>query len=168
MASKGNATMADDTQSIPYELNYDPQGRVVLRRPDLEDAVDVRIRRSFPWSDPMRYVSIRSSEGKELVLIEDLADLDAAIRSFVEKELTRSSFIPTISRVDKISLAFGHMEWIVQTDRGPATFRVQEREDVRFLQDGRFRVKDADGTVYELPTVGSLDPHSQKELEVLV
>ncbi len=160
--------MAEIVQTPPFELSYDPQGRVVLRRTEQDDAVDVRIRRSFPWSDPMRYVSIRSSEGKELILVEDMAELDATLRAFVEKELKRSSFIPTITRVDHISVAFGHMEWKVQTDRGPATFRVQEREDVRFLHDGRFRVKDADGTVYELPSVDKMDAHSQKELEVLV
>ena len=53
-----------------------------------------------------------------------------------------------VRRVDEIDVRFGYQQWKVQTDRGPIEFRVQEREDIRFLPDGRFSVKDADGNVY--------------------
>jgi hypothetical protein len=56
----------------------------------------------------------------------------------------------------------------VQTDRGPIEFRVQEREDIRFLPDGRFNVRDADGNVYELPPLATLDESSRKALAPLV
>lgn len=151
-----------------FTLSHDDLGRVVLRRPGQDDVADVRIRRSFPWSHPAQYISIRTSEGKELVLIEDLATLDAGLRASIETELARGSFIPSISRIEKIDVRFGHQQWTVQTDRGPASFRVQEREDIRFLNDGRFRIKDADGTVYELKKFTDLDPHSQRQLEPLI
>jgi hypothetical protein len=151
-----------------FQLHRDEQGRVVLQRPGQEDAVDVRIRRAFPWTHPSRYVSLRSSEGKELVLIDDLAALDADRRAFVEQELALVSFVPRIQRIERIDMQFGHQEWSVVTDRGPASFRVQEREDIRFLNDGRFRIKDADGNVYELARYDDLDAHSQRELEPLV
>jgi hypothetical protein len=56
----------------------------------------------------------------------------------------------------------------VQTDRGAVEFRVQEREDIRFLPDGRFRLKDADGNVYELPSAVELDEHSRRAIGVIV
>ncbi len=65
-------------------------------------------------------------------------------------------------------MRFGYQQWTVQTDRGPAAFRVQEREDIRFHPDGRFSVRDADGTVYELPRLEVLDEHSQKALRPLI
>ena len=60
------------------------------------------------------------------------------------------------------------MRWKVQTDRGPAEFRVQEREDIRFLPDGRFRIKDADGNVYEMPSLTGLDDRSRRAVEPLM
>jgi hypothetical protein len=157
------------TASIPpFELVYDDQRRLILKRPGQEDVPDARVRRAFPWSKPEQYVSIRNSEGKELILIENLADLDAARRGVIEAELARGSFIPRIMKIDQVIVSFGRQEWAVQTDRGPAKFRVQEREDIRFLNDGRFRIKDADGNVYEMAAFDDLDPYSQRQLEPLI
>ena len=151
-----------------FELSTDEQGRLVLRRPGQEDKVDVRVRRSFPWSSPNRFISIRDAEGKELLLIEDLEQLDPGRRKVVGESLNSTSFIPRITRVDDVDARFGHQDWKVQTDRGPVEFRVQEREDIRFLPDGRFRLKDADGNVYELPSAAELDEHSRRAIGVIV
>lgn len=151
-----------------FNLVTDEHGRLVLRRPGLEDKVDVRVRRSFPWSSPGRFISIRDAEGKELLLIDDLAQLDPPRRQVIEDSLNSASFIPRITRVDHVDARFGHQDWKVQTDRGPVEFRVQEREDIRFLPDGRFRLKDADGNVYELPSAVELDEHSRRAIGVIV
>ena len=65
---------------MSFELIEDEQKKLVLRRPSQDDVNDVRIRRAFPWSKPGEFVSIRSSDGKELVLIDDLNSLDAGLR----------------------------------------------------------------------------------------
>lgn len=151
-----------------FTLEVDPQGRVILKRPDEADVVDARIRRAFPWSQPERFVSIRSSEGKELLLVEDLALLPPATRQVIQSQLDKWAFIPTISRVLKVDVRFGFQQWTVQTDRGEIHFRVQEREDIRFLDNGRFSIKDVDGCLYELPSLTDLDEQSRKAVEVLV
>jgi hypothetical protein len=151
-----------------FNLEMDPQGRMVLKRPEAEDAVDVRIRRSFPWSSPGHNVSIRSKEGKELVMIDDLAALPEPLRKVVEDYLSSTSLIPRITQVLAVDVRFGFQQWTVQTDRGPADFRVQEREDIRFMADGRFSVKDADGTIYELPRMDQLDEASRRAIEAVV
>jgi len=153
---------------MSFELLEDEQQKLVLRRPGEDDVTDVRIRRSFPWSKPDEFVSIRSSEGKELVLIEDVKTLDPQTRTKVEGWLTVHSFIPRITRIDDVDVRFGYQQWKVQTDRGPAEFRVQEREDIRFLHDGRFTIKDADGNVYEMARLDQLDPHSRSALQSLL
>ncbi len=150
-----------------FELIEDTRGQLTLRRPEQDDVADVRLRRAFPWSGPGRFVSVRSSEGKELLLVDDIAELPTPLRITVERWLTDTSFIPRITHVENIDTRFGYQEWSVRTDRGPAKFRVQEREDIRFLGGGRFRIKDADGNVYELPDTDSLDAQSQKELSEL-
>ncbi|HEV7301038.1 MAG TPA: DUF1854 domain-containing protein [Tepidisphaeraceae bacterium] len=162
--------MSETANTLPaeFELDRDAQGRMILKRPGQDDAVDVRIRRAFPWSNPQHYISIRSSEGKELLMIEDLSAVEPVKRQFIGGALAEVSFIPRIERIESVDLKFGHQQWSVITDRGPASFRVQEREDIRFLNDGRFRIKDADGNVFELPQFDTLDPHSQRQLEPLM
>lgn len=152
----------------PFAIEQDKQGRLVLKREGQEDVQDVRIRRSFPWSNPDRYVSVRSGEGKEILLIDDLTSLAPEQQTLIRGFLDRWVFIPKIQRVMEVDVRFGFQLWRVQTDRGPAEFRVQEREDIRFLNDGRFSIKDVDGCVYELPPLEQLDSQSRKAVEVLV
>jgi hypothetical protein len=156
------------SMSQSFELKTDAKGHLVLHRPGEEPKADVRVRRAFPWSQPGRYISIRDSEGKELMLIEDLSAIDAAQRELIESALKASSFVPRILAVRMVDVRFGHQQWSVVTDRGPIDFRVQEREDIRFLADGRFRIKDADGNVYELPPLNQLDAESRRAIEPLL
>jgi hypothetical protein len=153
---------------MSFELIEDEQKKLVLRRSGEDDVTDVRIRRSFPWSKSGEFVSIRSSEGKELVLIDDVKSLDPDTRTKIESWLNVHSFIPRITKIEDIDVRFGYQQWKVQTDRGPAEFRVQEREDIRFLNDGRFTIKDADGNVYEMTRLDRLDPHSRHALQSLL
>jgi hypothetical protein len=153
---------------MKFNLINDARGGLTLQRPDMDDATGVTIRRAFPWSAPQQFISIRSSDGKELVLIENMSDLPANQRSLIESWLARHSFIPKITRIREVKMDFGYQQWRVETDRGPREFRVQEREDVRFLHDGRFSVKDADGNVYELNALEQLDRESRRAIELLL
>lgn len=150
------------------QLSTDANGRLVLSRPGQEDACGVTLRRAFPWSRPAQYVSVRGADGKELALIEDLGGLPDDQRALAERWLAAHCFVPRIVCIDEVDHSFGYQQWKVQTDRGPASFRVQEREDLRFLNDGRFTVKDADGNIYELPPMAELDERSRKALEFLI
>jgi len=154
--------------SEAFELLTDEQGRLVLRRPGQDDAVDVRLRRAFPWSEPGHFISVRDAEGKELLLIDSLEPLDPGRRKTIEAALADGSFVPRITAVYDVDVSFGYQLWKVRTDRGPAEFRVQEREDIRFLPDGRFRIKDADGTVYEMVRLDELDAESRRAVEPLL
>jgi hypothetical protein len=156
------------TATETFELIKDEKGRLVLKRPNVADVPDVRIRRVFPLTDDGRYVSIRTSEGKELLLVDDLSSLESSQRALIEETLINNSFVPQIQRVEEVDVRFGYQQWKVTTDRGRADFRVQEREDIRFLPDGRFRIKDADGNVYEMPSLRNLDEHSRKAVEPIV
>ncbi len=152
----------------PFDLTTDDRGRLTLSRPGHDDVADVRVRRSFPLTHADRYVSVRGPDGKELLLVDDLAAVPAGVRATIVAALDGATFVPRITRVDAVDVRFGHQQWTVQTDRGPAAFRVQEREDIRFLPDGRFRIKDVDGTVYEMDAVDNLDDASRRAVEPLV
>ena len=156
------------TTTEQFQLTEDAQKKLVLHRAGQDDVTDVRIRRSFPWSKPGEFISIRSSEGKELVLIEDINSLDPETLRKSGRVAEHPQLHPRITRIEEVDVRFGYQQWKVQTDRGPADFRVQEREDIRFLHDGRFSVKDADGNVYELTRLDQLDAHSRKAVEALL
>ncbi len=156
------------TEAALFQLELDDQKKLVLKRPGHEDARDVRIRRAFPWSHSQGFVSIRSSEGKELLLIEDVQALEPALRQRIGEYVSGTVLIPRIERILSIDVRFGFQQWVVQTDRGRAEFRVQEREDIRFHPDGRFSVRDAEGSIYELPPLSALDDSSRRALEPLI
>jgi hypothetical protein len=151
-----------------FEIFTDDRNRLHLRRPGLADVEDVRIRRAFPWSSADRFISIRSSEGRELLMLDDLSQAPPEQRQIIQQALDRSSFIPKILRVLSIDDSFYHHHWKVITDHGPAEFQVQEREDIRFLSDGRFTIKDADGMIYELARLDQIDPRSRRILDRLL
>lgn len=153
---------------VDFHLTKNARGQLVLHRPGREDAVDVRLRLAFPWSLPGRFISLRSDEGKQLLLIDDLSALPDDVRRLIELDLRENSFVPLITRVNSVNLRFGYQQWDVQTDRGGVQFRVQEREDIRFLPDGRFTLRDADGNIYEMPPANEMDAHSRKAVEALV
>lgn len=151
-----------------FQLTCDGQKKLTLVRPGRDDVRDVRLRRAFPWSNNGQFISVRSSEGSEVLMIEDVAALEPGLRETVERYLAATVLIPRITRVEAIDVRFGYQEWRVETDRGPVAFRVQEREDIRFLPDGRYSVKDAEGNVYELPPRETLDEHSRRALGPLI
>lgn len=153
---------------MDFDLSTNPKGQLVLHRPGQEDIAEVRIRRAFPWSDPDKYVSIRNKEGKEVLLVDDLNSVKPDVREKLRVALAGTTLIPRISRIADLDRQFGHQDWTVETDRGPRSFRVQEREDVRFLPDGRLTVKDADGNIYEMPPYDNLDLRSRQLLEFMI
>lgn len=164
----GDANTGSGEPAGGFSLSLDARNRLVLHRPGMDDVIDVSARRGFPWSKPGRFISLRSSEGKELLLVDDLDALPEQTRRLIEQHLDRHTFIPRIERVDELDTQHGYQLWRVQTDRGPVEFRVQEREDVRFLPDGRYTVRDVDGNLYELPRRDRLDEASRRRLEVLI
>ncbi len=152
----------------PMELIGESDGRWTLKRAGEPDVADVRVRLAFPWSHKEQFISIRAADGKELLMVEDLRSVDEPARQAILRHLADTSFVPRIQRVVRVDMRFGHQHWTVQTDRGEANFRVQEREDIRFLPDGRFAIKDADGNIYELDKLEKLDPASRKAIEALI
>jgi hypothetical protein len=151
-----------------FDLIADDNKKLTLRRAGQDDVADVRIRRAFPWSNADTFVSIRSSDGKELMLIDDVAALPPALGQTINDYLAGTVRIPRIESIVGIDVRFGFQEWSVNTDRGPVGFRVQEREDIRFLPDGRYAIRDADGNIYEMRALKDLDDASRHALEPLI
>ncbi len=125
----------------------------------------VKIARCFPWTLRDEYVSVRDSEGKEIVLLKTLDGVDAATRELIEQELAENVFVPQIRRIVKYEDEFGVISIAAETDRGEVKFQMRNRQDVRALTPTRAIFRDVDGNLYEVPDFNALDRNSQKYIE---
>jgi hypothetical protein len=138
---------------------------VVRLRGHGEAIVDARVARCFPWSLPGNFISLRTKDGKEIVLLKTTGELDEASRVPVEEELREKIFNPRILRVTDYRNEFGVVSVSADTDRGNVTFQIRSRDDIRVLSPTRSLFRDADGNTYELPDLNALDPVSRKHLQ---
>jgi Domain of unknown function (DUF1854) len=148
-----------------FELRHDAFGRLVLTLPDGVEHVGIAPIRGFPISDPDHGLSLASAEGKEILWIDDLAQLPAKPRAILEAELHQSEFLPQIRRVISLSLETDPCQWEVETDRGPTKFLLKNRDDIRRLRNNQALVIDAHGIRYLIPGTKSLDRQSRRLLE---
>jgi hypothetical protein len=125
----------------------------------------VTVRRSFPLSDPARFLSVRDATGQEVGLIADPAALDAGNRSLVAEDLAWRYLVPVIERVLVAKERFGCVEWTVRTDRGERGFTTRNlRENVLRPSPRRVVINDVDGNRYDIPNLDRLDAASRERL----
>jgi len=156
---------ANAARFMSFELEHDPWGRLVLTDLEGRRYVGVEPIRAFPMSDAAHWISICDAEGRELVCIEDLAELTQATRALVEQELARREFVPLIERIVAVQEQADGTDWRVQTDLGPTGFRLKSEDDIRRLDEHRFVFVDAQGIRYLLPDLRRLDAASRRILE---
>lgn len=130
-----------------------------------EPVVDARVVRCFPWSLPDSYISICDKNGKEIILVKALEELEPTSRRIIKEELRDKVFNPKIKRIVDHRSKFGVTSITAETDRGIVTFQIRSRDDVRVLSPKRALFRDADGNIYELTDLNALDSASRNRLE---
>lgn len=165
----------DEAYLLEQELNLFDAGQIRFHRDAFDDLVleqgsepvaGVHVLRGFPYSDAERMISVRDSEGEELGIIADLADLDGDSRQLLEEELERVYFVPRITQVNDVEERFHIPKWNVETDRGHREFEIRSgRSDVHVLGGGRILIQDADGNHYEILDYRRLDLASRNLVE---
>jgi hypothetical protein len=152
----------------PFEIRYLRPQRIRLLRAAPEDALvrltiegecswrDVRISRSFPFSDPHHYIGLSDGNGVEIGQLRDLEGLDAETRRIIDEELERRYFTPKVEKVLSVKEEYGMVTWDVQTNRGTHRFIVRNIRDNTFpLGPNRLLMIDVDGNRFEFGNVGS-------------
>lgn len=125
----------------------------------------VQVKVGFPLSDELAAVSFCNEDGEEIGVLTDAENLEESSAKALSDALSFTYFIPRITGVDEIKDEYGVTRWKVQTDRGPRTFEVQSRHDIRPVGPGRYLVRDIDGNRFEISDIASLDPASRAKLE---
>jgi hypothetical protein len=135
-------------------------GELLLER-DGEEPRAVKPVRALPITDPDAWIGLMDEKGKPVHMVRSLAELDPVSRAVLAQELERLYFLPKILCIHEISEEYGVLRVAVDTDKGPRTFEVRNRENIRFLPNGRVLLRDLDGNRYEIPRLTDLDAHSQ-------
>lgn len=152
--------------STTFQLEHNAQGRLVLTLADGTAHEGVTPVRAFPIGAPDDGLSLVGADGRELVWVPRLDQVDGLQRQLIEQELAIREFVPVIKKIISVSSFSTPSTWEIDTDRGPAQLVLKAEEDIRRL-GGRIRllIAGSDGMQFRVNDTGALDRHSRKLLE---
>lgn len=146
-------------------IEPDPFGGLVLVDGTGDRIGGLRPVRAFPLTAPDRHISLLDAEGHEVGVVRDAGQLDPESREVLEQELEMVYFMPRVLRIKSVVSSHGMTTWELETDRGPRTVYVRDRNDIRRLRAGRVVMTDVNGVKYDIPNWRELDRRSSEMLE---
>ena len=146
-----------------FRLHRNPAGRLVLTDEEGSEFVGVEPVRSFPISEPERWISLVDHHGHELAAVADLANVSADTRAMILQELADREFLPRIEQVISVRSHKEPHQWNVITDRGPIEFLFRD-DDIRRLGPTRAILVDVHGVRFYIPDSRQLDAKSRRIL----
>ena len=132
------------------------------------EPVAVRLRQCFPWTEPTRHLSLRDSDDREVVLVDDPADLDAESRQALELALAEAGFVLEVTKVVEIEEEIEIRQWTVETRQGARSFQTHLDDWPRVLPSGGLLIRDVAGDLYRLVDPARLDKRSRQLLWAFV
>ena len=157
--------MTNFTLTPHFQLKRQPSGRLQLIDAHRQTHEGVTPVRAFPLAAPEEGISLVSTEGHELVWIEQLSALPAAVRLLLQEELTLRDFVPEIKRLVSVSSFGTPSTWTVETDRGNTSFVLKGEEDIRRLKGSELLIAASEGVQYRIADMTALDKASRRLLE---
>jgi len=148
-----------DPKSV--RLFCDPHNRLRAEFEGKQTFLDVQIVRTFPLTEPNRYIGILVGRIEDLGVIVEPMELDDESYKIVQAELTRRYFTTIVHRIESMREEFGATYWTVETDRGRREFVVRHmRDNAHYLSATRLLITDVDGNRFEVPDMSKLDSES--------
>lgn len=153
-----------DPKKVRLRLNN--FGRLLLEVGFEERYDPVNAVRCLPLTNPDRFVSLQDDDGTEIGILPDLRDLDGESRKAIERELELYYLNAEVKAIRKVEARNGVITWDLETDLGPKTIHVRDRNNIRPLGDGRTILTDIHQGKYIVPPADSLDERSRHWLEI--
>lgn len=163
------------------QMNYLSKSNAVFRRTaggfvslELSGKVYDRVDfyRTFPFTDPNVYISVREigEKKKEIGMIKDLEqDVDEDTSSMIKEQLDIRYFIPTVLKVYDVKSEYGYAYFHVKTNSGTCKFTVfSNGGGVISLSATRVLITDIDGNRYEIPDINQLSAKELKKLDLFL
>ncbi|MDD5900500.1 MAG: DUF1854 domain-containing protein [Lachnospiraceae bacterium] len=147
------------------------EGGFVSLKTEEEEYSRVQVVRMFPFSEPGKYISIRTAEetSKEIGVIEQLERFPEDVREMLSEQLALRYFTPVITKIYQIKDAYGFAYFDVETDRGRCRFVIRMNgNSVVHLSDTRIIISDIDENRFEIPDVTKLTIREQKKLDLFL
>ncbi len=154
------------TDNANWNLSRRADGRLVMRRENVEGETPVQVACCFPWTHPYEFISLRDDKGREQKLIENLHELSSSLREMIEEELAQRNFMPRITGIEAIADEIELFHWKVITNVGPRRFLTRRSDHPRKLANGAVLIKDVSNDLYLIPNPKGLDAKSLKLLWV--
>ena len=129
----------------------------------------VSVYRTFPFSAPEEYISIREPDekAKEIGVIRALSELDPEQAQIIREHLELRYFMPKIRKITEVRDEYGYAYFDVITDMGEAHFVIpMSGGAIVTLSDVRLIITDLDGNRYEIEDVTKLGSGEQKKLDM--
>ena len=142
----------------------DTFGRLVLTVGE-QTYESARPARCYPISDPDRYITIFDGENQQVGLIEDVRRLDADSREVLADELELVHLTTQVLAIRSVTGLHSLTTWEFDTDRGPRTVYIKERDDVRRMPPRRVLFTDANEMRFEIRDTANLDARSAAFLD---
>lgn len=150
---------------MEFHLERDSFGQLILTDGSGKRYVGVEVVRSFPLTAPRKAISIVDQDGREAMFLNDLDEVPQRELAILEEELAQREFFPVINRIVNKPTDSEPAEWRVETDRGPATFQLENGDHVHRLGGDHFTIQDSLGIRYRIPDAKQLDLHSRNVME---
>jgi len=128
------------------------------------EEIPVTVTRSFPWSNPTAFLSLRNEKGDEEGFVTRLEDLTASSREALEEELRLTGQTFEILRIHRVQKEIELRCWEVNTNGGERHFQTELDVWPRALPDGSLLIQDLFGDLYRIQDPHALDANSRKIL----
>lgn len=133
---------------------------------DGKEYARIQVYRTFPFTDPDKFISIRepNEKAKEIGVIRDLKkDVSKETVQMLEEQMNIRYFTPIIEKIIDIKEEYGFAYFEVKTNQGACRFTIHMGgSSVVNLTDTRLLISDLDGNRFEIPDIRTL---SQGELK---
>lgn len=140
----------------------DERDQIRLTLLDDRSYLQVKAMAAFPLTDTAEYIGLADGQNKQICMIRNMEELDAASRALVEELLGMRYFTPRILRVPYVKDEFGVAHFKVVTDRGPREFYVRNlRDSLQDLPNWEQLLTDVDGNRFILPNLSDFDKESR-------
>ena len=150
---------------MPFQLDRDAHGQLVLTSADGVRHPGVVPVRAFPIAAPNEGLSLVDGDGREVAWVESLDTLAGPLRALIADELLSREFTPVIRRIVSVSTFSTPSIWQVETDRGITDFVLKGEEDIRRLSEGALWIADSHGIQFIVRDRRALDRRSRRLLE---
>ncbi len=126
----------------------------------------VKLIRTYPYTLTDEYICVHDLEDKEIGIIRNLNDMDAASCENAKRELDNRYYCPTVTAIKSVKERMGHFYFQTVVDGKEKNFTVRDiTRNMRFANGDTLLIFDMDGNRYVIPNFEKTEPKSKRLLE---